>query len=48
MLAADGLGAPAAEVLFEDPFTDLSRWNAPEQWRVDDGALVVPGEISAP
>ncbi|NLC56606.1 MAG: hypothetical protein GX774_07220 [Armatimonadetes bacterium] len=43
LAAGTALGAPAAEVLFEDPFTDLSRWNAPEQWRVEDGALVVSG-----
>jgi hypothetical protein len=33
----------AQNVLFEDPFTDVSHWNAPASWRVDNGALTVTG-----
>ena len=33
----------ADEVLFQDAFTNLSHWNAPEQWRTEGGSLVVTG-----
>ncbi|NCO39275.1 MAG: hypothetical protein GW911_17480 [Armatimonadetes bacterium] len=37
--ASWGQNAP----LFQDPFVDLHNWNAPDEWRVENGALVVAG-----
>ena len=32
------------EVLFQESFEgDLSRWNAPKQWRIEEGTLIVEG-----
>lgn len=35
--------SPGLDLLFEDSFRDLHNWNAPAEWRVEGGALVVAG-----